>query len=274
LISLISIGHRTPLYRYSQYDHKISRRLKSLLRGYYRVCAGSKTVALAHQYQREKDDYGRIVAEMPDYAIAYQLIKDAFLEGLGQKNYYTDKRLQLISKVGKMTAKRVAEITGVSVAAIFQWLNPQISKGVLTWCDEDGVKFADKDSLEKAKRSGNAYVRINGTLGLPSPFDMSGDERWSPGGALFREYDLGLEDADDQGSLNDAVVEVDPPIDNDRDRIIDFSKMHQAFGVKVLRENNGSQNKNISDNGGGSAIYSEISAERHADEISGILSFK
>jgi hypothetical protein len=62
-------------------------------------------------------------------------------------------------------------------------------------------------------------------------------------------------------------------IDNDRDKIIDFSKMHQALGVKVLRENNGSQNKNISDNGGGSAIYSEISAERFTDEISGILSF-
>ena len=113
MISLISIGYRTPLYRYSQYDHKISRRLKSLLSGYYRVCAGSKTVALTHQFQRQKDEYGRIVAEMSDYAIAYQLMKDAFLEGLGQKNLYTEKRLELISKKGKITAKRIAEMNGV-----------------------------------------------------------------------------------------------------------------------------------------------------------------
>ena len=62
-------------------------------------------------------------------------------------------------------------------------------------------------------------------------------------------------------------------IDNDRDRIIDFSKMHQALGVKALRENDGFENKNDGGNGCGSATYSEISAERHADEISGILSF-
>lgn len=43
-------------------------------------------------------------------------MKDAFLEGLGQKNHYTDRRLQLISKEGKITAKRIAEMSGVSVA--------------------------------------------------------------------------------------------------------------------------------------------------------------
>jgi hypothetical protein len=48
--------------------------------------------------------------------------------------------------------------------------------------------------------------------------------------------------------------------------------MHQTLGDKVLSENNDSQNKNIGDNGGGSANYSEFSADRLADEISGILS--
>jgi hypothetical protein len=62
--------------------------------------------------------------------------------------------------------------------------------------------------------------------------------------------------------------------DDCEDKIIDFSKMHQAFGVNALSENNGSQNKNVGDNGGsGSATYSEFSAERFTDEISGILSF-
>ena len=63
---------------------------------YYRLCTRRKTVALLHQVQREKDEHRRIVVEMSDYAIAYQLMKDAFLEGLDQKKHYTDKRLALI----------------------------------------------------------------------------------------------------------------------------------------------------------------------------------
>ena len=124
-----------------------------------------------------------------------------------------------------MTSKRLSEITGVSVAAISQWLNPLVSKGVLTWCDESGVKFQDVETLEKAKRSGKAYVRINCTLVLPTPYDLTGDERWSPGGELFRKYDLGLDDGDDSGSWNSAVVEFDPGIEKERDKIAGFSKI-------------------------------------------------
>jgi len=56
-------------------------------------------------------------------------------------------------------------------------LNPLISKGVLIWCDERGGQFQDMESLEKAKRSGNAYVRINGNFGLPTPYELTGDKR-------------------------------------------------------------------------------------------------
>ena len=44
-------------------------------------------------------------------------------------------------------------------------------------------------------------------------------------------------------------------------------------GVKALSENNGSQNKNTGDNGGASAIYSGLSADRLNNELLGILSF-
>ena len=60
--------------------------------------------------------------------------------------------------------------------------------------------------------------------------------------------------------------------ENDSVKIIDFSKMHQTCGVNALGENNGSQNKNFGDNGCGST-YSEISADRLTEELSGILSF-
>jgi len=245
----------------------------SARRAFKRVLSAIKTIALLHQKQRRRDDLGRVIAEMSDYAIAYQLMKDAFLEGLGQKKHYTDKRLGLISKEGKMTAKRISEMTGVSVAAISQWLNPLISKGVLTWCDKDGVQFPDMETLEKAKRSGKAYVRINGTFGLPSPFELTGDERWSPGGDLFMEYDLELDETDDQGRLNAAEVEVAMDNEDDRDKIIDFSRIDKTLGVNALSEKMGSQNKNIGDNGGAPATCSEYSADRLTAEIAGILSF-
>jgi hypothetical protein len=49
--------------------------------------------------------------------------------------------------------------------------------------------------------------------------------------------------------------------------------MHQPPGVKVLSENNGSQNKKNGDNGDGPAAYSGFSLERLDDEFAGILSF-
>jgi len=49
--------------------------------------------------------------------------------------------------------------------------------------------------------------------------------------------------------------------------------LHQALGVKALSEKMGFQNKIIGSNGDDSANYSEISAERFAGGISGILSF-
>jgi transcriptional regulator with XRE-family HTH domain len=188
-------------------------------------------------------------------------------------NHYTDRRLKLISIEGKMTAKRIAEMTDVSVAAISQWLNPLISKGVLTWCDEHGVQFPDVETLEKAKRSGKAYLKVNGIFGLPSPFELTGDERWTPGGDLFMEYDLELDDAEDLGSWNDADVEAALDNEDDRDKIIDFSRIDKTLGVNALSENNDSQNKNIGDNGGAPATCSEYSTERLTEELSGILSF-
>ena len=102
---------------------------------------------------------------------------------------------------------------------------------------------------------------------------MTGDVRWSPDGELYLKYDLELDDAADQESLNDSDVEFTLDNEDDRNKIIDFSKMHQELGVNALGENTGLQNKIIGDDGGGPATYSEISSEKFTEEISGILSF-
>jgi hypothetical protein len=47
--------------------------------------------------------------------------------------------------------------------------------------------------------------------------------------------------------------------------------IYQVSGVKVLIENNESQNKNIGGNGGGPAKCPDYSADRYTEEISVIF---
>ena len=131
-------------------------------RAFKRVLATIKTIALIHQRQRRRDDMGNVIAEYADYALAYQLVGDAFRESLGEGQRYTDKRIRLIEKEGQMTPRALSKKEGVSTAAISQWLKPLIEKGVLNWCDEKGHGFMDVADLEKAKRSGRAYLTVVG----------------------------------------------------------------------------------------------------------------
>ena len=50
------------------------------------------------------------------------------------------------------------------------------------------------------------------------------------------------------------------------------SKIYQVLGFNALSENNGSQDKNVSNNGCKSTTCSENSADRLTEEFSGILS--
>jgi predicted HTH transcriptional regulator len=85
---------------------------------------------LIHQKQLVRDDVGRVVADYADYFIAYQLVGDSFRESIGEGHRYTDDRIRLIEKDGPITPRALSEKTGVSTAAISQWLKPLIEKGV------------------------------------------------------------------------------------------------------------------------------------------------
>ena len=89
----------------------------------------------------------------------------------------------------------MSEKVGVSPAAISQWLKPLIEKGVLTWCDEKGLGFKDVAELEKAKRSGKAYLTVSEKCCLPTVYQLTGDARWDESGEYWELYDLGIEEA-------------------------------------------------------------------------------
>jgi len=217
----------------------------SVHRAFQRVISAIKTVALVYQHQRKKDEEGRVIAEMSDYSIVYQLMQDPFRESIGQLKKYTDKRIQVIESEGIISPRRLAERAGVSVAAISQWMKSWIEKGVLMWCDQFGGKFPDTESLEKAKRSGNSYIRIKNSFGLPSPYGLTRDSRWRPGGELDCTYDLGLDDGTDEDE--DLDVRGECPEEEKAFSFSDFHRMNgvQSDGVKVLSGNGGMQNEKM-----------------------------
>jgi hypothetical protein len=168
----------------------------SARRAYKRVLSATKTIALIHQRQRETDEMGRVISEYCDYALAYQLVEDAYMESIGNGKKYTNNRIEIIEKHGKIMPKDLAKEIGVTGAAISQWTKPLLKKGVLMWVDQDGGVFPDVKSLEKAKRSGKAYIKVGQFNRLPTPFELTGNSEWDIDGELYRQYDLGFESTD------------------------------------------------------------------------------
>ena len=74
-----------------------------------------------------------------------------------------------------------------------------VADGVLIWCDKSGNEFAEERDETKAKKTGKAFLKVTdeheeiNTFGLPSPFDLSGDPSWAPGGELNVKYNLRLD---------------------------------------------------------------------------------
>ncbi len=204
----------------------------SARRAFNRVLNSIRTISLLHQKQREKDDQGRVIAEIQDYALAYQLIDAAFRESLGGGKY-TDRRIQLIDKMGPTAPRDLAKTEGVSGAAITSWSKRWLENGVLIWCDEQGNGIKKKD-LDKMKRSGKAYLKVVGLNRLPTPFELTEDEKWDLGGEFYQTYDLRLDSnkdvlsADSGDALDLNTYDYSEDGENSEDDGVDDG------GVKVL----------------------------------------
>jgi len=171
----------------------------SARRAFNRVMAVTQTVACTYQHQRKKDPKGRVVAEIADYYMALQVVREAFRESVGQESKETEKRVAFIEQKGWASYRVLSEEWGVSKSAISQWAYTRVKEGMLVWCDDSGNEFADANDLKKAKSSGKAFLRLSDTympsksIGLPTPFDLTKDAAWEEGGPLSEKYDLELE---------------------------------------------------------------------------------
>jgi DNA primase len=171
----------------------------STRRAFNRVMAIIQTVACAYQYQRQSDSKGRLVAKICDYWMALQIVRESFRENLGQQSKEAEHRIEFIREKGPVHYNALKSEWGVSKGALSSWVRNKVYDGLLVWCDEDGGEFGDEAFLKKAKHSGTAYLKINDTYvaddvtGLPTPFELTGDDRWDQGGDLLEVYDLKLD---------------------------------------------------------------------------------
>ena len=193
------------VHRISEYVNMDRELPLSARRSFNRVLSAIKSVALLHQYQRQRDEHGRIVAEHSDYFTAFQMMEEPFRESLGDEKY-TDRRIRLVQTHGALTPGKLAKMEGVKGSSISEWSKRWFERGVLIWVDENGDIFPNEETLGKAKRSGKAYMKVCDAQSLPTPFQITGDSRWDVGGELYERYNL---------EFDRGITEIEVPIGDD-----------------------------------------------------------
>lgn len=183
-------------------------------RAFNRVMAIIQTVVCAYQFQRSRDAKGRLKAEISDYWMALQIVREAFRETLGHQSKEATLRIEFIRGNGPVQYNTLKSEWGISKSGLTVWVRGKLYDSILSWCDKDGEDFEDDVALKKAKHSGKAYIKINDSFnaddvtGLPTPFELTGDPRWAADGELLLLYDLELDkrEARDISAADEAVI--------------------------------------------------------------------
>ena len=168
-------------------------------RAFGRVMHAVKSVALVHQQQRELSDQGKLIAEMADYFLVYQLFRDIFLEDIGQTQKLTDEKLRILQEQGVMTPGELAREAEITKPTLTDWIKRNIDAEAISWCDKQGNAFESELALRRAQKRGGAYLKLAKGPDLPSPFQVTGDPRWDVGGEFYELYHLGLDNPKPEG---------------------------------------------------------------------------
>ena len=182
----------------------------SARRAFPRFLSAIKAITILYQSQRKNDDFDRLIADIADYAMAYQLFSSSFLqETTLNVCELTEQRLETIRAVGKVTMTKLAEHEGVTKQAIHNWAKGLLDAGTLCWRDPEGNLFSTPVSLKRAQAQGKAFLSCVRPSALPSPYDLTENPEWLPEGDLFALYDLDLEGIKGPcASLQPAATEV------------------------------------------------------------------
>lgn len=224
-------------------------------RAFNRVLIVIQSVTCSYQHQRKRDGEGRIIAEISDYWMALQIVREAFQENLSRRDQKTEERLLILEEKGPLTPKALAEMLGVSAGAVSQWSTKRVDDKTLIWCDEHGDVFTIESELKKAKHSGKAYLKVAddygpiSVTGLPTPYELTNDADWGVNGKLLRMYDLELDKRADLGQVFSGVKGVFNPDLNTPEGSESVDSIEKSdnpdIGVKVFSQNEGDGDNRI-----------------------------
>jgi DNA primase len=196
-------------------------------RAFKRVLSVIKAIGCAYQYQRQRDKANRVVADIADYYMALQIVRESFQESLGHLSALDKSRVHFIQQQEPVLFKKLATDWALSKAGVTTWVRKRVQDGILQWCDKDGVLYRDKEELRRAKHAGEAFLKIAAsflavdTSGLPSPHELSKDPAWDETGELFEKYDLQLNQRAQVKQKSSQVRETlsldDAPVEEDQD---------------------------------------------------------
>ena len=128
-----------------------------------------------------------------------------------------------------------------------------------------GRGFLDVSDLEKAKRSGRAYIMVSDRCCLPTVYQLTGNASWDECGELWKLYDLGFEEGHRHGDestvlpkmeTEDSIEENSVPADSNE-------------AVKVLSEKTAPDNNFKNERLDSGLVPAGI--DNLADEFSGLL---
>jgi len=240
----------------------------STRRAFKRVLIVIQSVTCAYQFQRKKNDKGKLIAEISDYWMALQIVKESFRENMGAPDEKTEERVEFIKKRVKVLPKDI--VKEFAVSSVSAWTTDKVKKGILSWCDESGNYFSDEKALSKAKHTGKAYLKINDDsspeiTGLPLPEDLTDNPDWKKNGKLYTMYDLNLKNNRSNKVFNGVkdVFSGHLNTSNGDEMVNSIPKTEdEDHGVKVFSQNSG-KDENI--------IYSDITGDHLSAEFSDIF---
>lgn len=239
----------------------------STRRAFKRVLIVIQAVTCAYQFQRKKNDKGKMIAEISDYWMALQIVKESFRENMGAPDEKTEERVEFIKKRVKVLPKDI--VKEFAVSSVSAWTTDKVKKGILSWCDESGNYFSDDKALSRAKHTGKAYLKINDDsspeiTGLPLPENLTDNPDWKKNGKLYTMYDLNLKNNRSNKVLSgvNQVFNSDLNTSNGDEPVNSIPKTDdETTAVKVFSEKSGKENK----------IYSDILEDDLCYEFCGIL---
>lgn len=137
------------------------------------VTSSIETLALLHQYQRERDELGRIIAQAEDYGLARMLLEDILARTLGGKDSNALKhfveRLRMVS--GEFTALELSKLLKINERTVREHLQALHGLGLV----EQTVPHHGRTPARWLIRAGLTLAQVTGSI-LPSVGDVCGIE--------------------------------------------------------------------------------------------------